>query len=273
MVRHGWRGVWAVDHLVVGKAQARDYGWTLETMLSLAYVAALYPTVHLAAGVLIPPMRDAVQLAKEIATLDALSGGRLLVGVGVGDEEDQVEYANLGKEGRFRQRGAYLDESIALWRHLWSGSRAPFAGKFHQLSDFVFEPLPIDRDRLLIISGGRSDRALSRVGRITDGFYSSRWGPAEIAERWPVMLETARANGRVRPYLAARVRVRFGPQPSTSGMYVMGGDGSAMLAELRRFAEVGTDEFVAVFDAITPEAVTRDADRFQREVVAPLRAS
>jgi len=240
-------------------------------MLSLAYVTALYPTVHLATGVLVPPMRDAVQLAKEIATLDALCDGRLLVGVGVGDEEDLVEYANLGKGERFRHRGAYLDESIALWRHLWSGSSEPFAGKFHQLSDFVFEPLPKARERLRVISGGRSDRALSRVGRITDGFYASRWGPAEIAERWPGMLETAQRNGRIRPYLAARVRVRFEPQPSIPGVYVMAGDGPSMLAELRRFAAVGTDEFVAVFDSVTPEAVTRDADRFQREVVEPFR--
>ena len=271
-MRHGWRGVWAVDHLVVGHAQERDYGWTLETMVSLAYLGALYPKIGLAAGVLIPPMRDAVQLAKEIATLDVLTGGRVLIGVGVGDEEDLVEYANLGKEARFRQRGAYLDESIALWRHLWSGSREPFNGKFHHLEDFVFEPLPTERDRLRVISGGRSDRALTRVGRITDGFYASRWGPTEIAQRWPGMLETARTNGRVRPYLAARVRVRFGPQPPTPGVYVMGGEAPAMIAELRRFADVGTDEFVAVFDAVTPEDVTRAADRFQHDVVAPLRA-
>jgi alkanesulfonate monooxygenase SsuD/methylene tetrahydromethanopterin reductase-like flavin-dependent oxidoreductase (luciferase family) len=84
--RHGWRSVWAVDHLVVPTSEATEYGWTLEPLLSLAWLGAMYPRLGLATGVLVPPMRDAVQLAKELATLDVLSGGRLMIGVGVGDE-------------------------------------------------------------------------------------------------------------------------------------------------------------------------------------------
>jgi alkanesulfonate monooxygenase SsuD/methylene tetrahydromethanopterin reductase-like flavin-dependent oxidoreductase (luciferase family) len=74
-------------------------------------------------------MRDAPQLAKELATLDTLSDGRLIVGVGVGDIEDISEYENLGKGDRFKVRGRYLDESIALWRHLWGGRTEPFIGQ------------------------------------------------------------------------------------------------------------------------------------------------
>ncbi|MFI5255081.1 MAG: LLM class flavin-dependent oxidoreductase, partial [Candidatus Limnocylindrales bacterium] len=181
---YGWRSLWAVDHLVVAQSEAADYGWTLDPLLSLAYLAANHPRLRLATGVLVPPMRDAVQLAKELATLDELSGGRLTVGVGVGDEEDLGEYVNLGKEARFRQRGAYLDESIALWRHLWAGRRDPFLGRFHRLTDFTFAPLPVQGADLPILSGGRSERALARVGRLTDGYYSSRWGPDELVTRW-----------------------------------------------------------------------------------------
>jgi hypothetical protein len=122
---------------------------------------------------------------------------------------------------------------------------------------------------ILILSGGRSDRALARVGRLTDGLYSSRWGPDELTTRWPAMLETARANGRRRPYLATRVRVRFDAQPD--GRYSVCGSPAEMVGELVRFAEIGTNEFVAVLDAVLPEEILRDTERFQREVVEPYR--
>lgn len=267
--RNGWRSIWAVDHLVVAQSEAADYGWTLEPLLSLAWIGATYPELRLATGVLVPPMRDAVHLAKELATLDVLSGGRLVIGLGVGDEEDHGEYANLGKADRFRVRGAYLDEAIDLWRHLWSGRREPFNGRFTTLTDFTFDPLPVQGPDILILSGGRSERALSRVGRITDGLYSSRWGPDDLATRWPAMLETARVNGRRRPYLATRVRVRFDAQPDSR--YSVCGSPAEMVNELVRFSEIGTDEFVAVLEAVLPADIERATERFEREVVQPFR--
>lgn len=268
-VRHGWRSIWAVDHLIVPPSGAADYGSTFEPLLSLAWIAATHPDLRLATGVLVPPMRDAAQLAKELATLDILSGGRLTIGVGVGDEEDLGEYANLGKADRFRVRGAYLDEAIALWRHLWSGRREPFVGRFTTLEEFTFDPLPVQGAAIPILSGGRSERALARVGRLSDGLYSSRWGPDDLAARWPAMLETARHNGRRRPYLATRVRVRFDAAPDST--YSVCGSAAEMAAEVERFAEVGVDEFVAVFDAILPADIERATDRFSDEVVEPFR--
>jgi probable F420-dependent oxidoreductase len=267
--RHGWRGVWAVDHLMVGESNAKDYGLLLEPLLSLAHLGARFPQIRLATGVLVPPMRDAPQLAKELATLDVLSGGRLTVGVGVGDEEDLVEYQNLGKGDRFRRRGAYLDETIALWRHLWSGSTDPFDGAFHQLTDFNFLPLPVQGAALPVVSGGRSDRALARVGRITDGYYASRWGPADLRDHWPAVLKTAQENGRPKPTLSTRVRVR--PDQPPDHRYSVCGTADQMVGQLREYAEVGTDEFVAVFDAVLPEQIERAVDRFAWEVVGPFR--
>jgi alkanesulfonate monooxygenase SsuD/methylene tetrahydromethanopterin reductase-like flavin-dependent oxidoreductase (luciferase family) len=265
--RHGWRSIWAVDHMVVAANEAEDYGRTLECLLSLAWLGATHPGLRLATGVLVPPMRNAVQLAKELATLDVLAGGRLMVGVGVGDQDDLGEYRNLGAADRFHRRGAYLDETIALWRHLWSGSRERFEGEFHQLEDFNFDPLPPRGGETPLLSGGRSARALSRVGRLTDGFYSSRWGPDELGDQWPAMLRVAAENGRPRPYLATRVRVRFEAEPDAR--YSLCGGVEEMVSELRRFADLGTDEFVAVFDAVLPEDIARTTDRFQAEVVTP----
>jgi probable F420-dependent oxidoreductase len=269
VTRHGWRGIWAVDHLMVGESNAQDYGLMLEPLLSLAHLGAKFPDIRLATGVLVPPMRDAPHLAKELATLDVLSGGRVTVGVGVGDEEDLVEYQNLGKAERFRRRGAYLDETIALWRHLWSGSTDPFEGTFHQLTDYSFLPLPVQGAALPVVSGGRSDRALARVGRITDGYYASRWGPADLRAHWPAVLATAADNGRPRPSLSTRVRVRPGQPPD--GRYSVCGTPAEMLQELLAYAEVGTDEFVAVFQAVLPDEIETAVDRFMEEVGGPFR--
>ncbi|HEY2916257.1 MAG TPA: TIGR03619 family F420-dependent LLM class oxidoreductase [Candidatus Limnocylindrales bacterium] len=267
--RHGWQSVWAVDHMVVAGNEAADYGWTLECLLSLAWLAASHSQLRLATGVLVPPMRDAVQLAKELATLDVLSGGRLVIGVGVGDEDDLGEYRNLGKADRFHRRGAYLDEAIAVWRHLWSGSKAPFRGEFVELEDFTFDPLPAQGAGIPIYSGGRSARAMARVGRLTDGFYSSRWGPDDLRDQWPAMVERAASNGRPRPFLATRVRVRFDAAPD--GRYSVCGTAPEMAAELRRFADLGTNEFVAVLDAVEPGDIEAQTTRFAREVVARYR--
>jgi probable F420-dependent oxidoreductase len=267
--RLGWRTIWAVDHLAVPASGETDYAWTLEPLVTLAYLAGRYGSLRLATGVLVPPMRDAVQLAKELATLDIVAGGRLLVGVGVGDELDEAEYANLGKAERFRVRGAYLDETIDLWRHLWGGSQAPFRGRFHDLEDVSFRPLPPRGDATPIWSGGRSDRALARVGRLTEGYYASRWGPDDLRDHWATMVARARANGRDRPALAARIRVRPGEQPD--GRYSLCGSPRAMVGELIACAELGMDEFVAVFDAVDPVAIERAMETFHRDVVEPFR--
>jgi alkanesulfonate monooxygenase SsuD/methylene tetrahydromethanopterin reductase-like flavin-dependent oxidoreductase (luciferase family) len=142
----GWSTVWTTDHVLVDRAAAADYGRIFEALLTLAWVGARHTKVKLGTSVIVVPQRNAVLLAKELATLDALSGGRVIAGVGVGWNE--AEFANLGMADRFHVRGAYLDETIRLWRHLWSGSTEPFKGRFQAFDDFVFGPPP-DQGRAL----------------------------------------------------------------------------------------------------------------------------
>lgn len=275
--RLGWQSLWVADHLIVsrsGGAEADpwfaqhnwlEHEWILEAILSLMYVGARHDGLRLGLGVVVPPMRDAPQLAKELATLDTLTKGRLVVGVGVGDPEDQLEYENLGKGDRFRVRGAYLDETIALWRHLWSGRTDPFEGRFHQLRDFTFRPLPPQGADLPIWTGGRSERAFARIGVMTDGYFGARWSPEQFAAAWPPVLERAAANGRPRPRLTTRLRVRIGEAPDE--IYSLCGSPEAIVGELLKFEAAGVDEVIAVLEAVDPEGIEREAERFQREVV------
>jgi probable F420-dependent oxidoreductase len=265
----GWHSVWVTDHLMVPSgAEAVEYGSMLEALTALTYVAARHDRLSVGTSVIIPAMRDAPHLAKELATLDLLSGGRLVVGVGVSDKRDLVEYTTLGKADRFDRRGAYLDESITLWRHLWAGRTDPFVGEFHTLSDYVFLPLPAQA-AIPIWCGGRSERALRRTAQLADGYHAAQTGPADLAARIPRLGQLAAEAGRPMPTLSVRARVEFGP--STRSVYTLHGAPAKMLAELVRFAEIGTDEVVLVFDAVAPDEVAKAVERFHESVVLPFR--
>ena len=122
--QHGFTDVWTTDHLLVDHGAAEDYGRIYEAVTTLAYVAGHSRAIRLGASVIVVPMRNAVELAKQLATVDELSDGRLIAGFGAG--WNVKEFANVGLEERFHHRGAYLDETITLCRHLWSGSTEPF---------------------------------------------------------------------------------------------------------------------------------------------------
>src|SRR6185437_1644908 len=109
---HRFTDVWVTDHLLVDQAGADDYGRIYEAVTLLAWVAGLSREIRLGASVVVVPMRNAVVLAKQLATVDALSQGRLIAGFGVGWNE--VEFANVGVAERFHERGAYTEETIQL---------------------------------------------------------------------------------------------------------------------------------------------------------------
>jgi probable F420-dependent oxidoreductase len=263
--RLGWPTVWTTDHVLVKQESADEYGRIYEAILTLAWVGARHPGLRLGTSVIVVPQRNAVILAKELATLDSLSGGRLVAGVGVGWNRD--EFANLGVSDRFHVRGAYLDETIRLWRHLWSGSTDSFHGRFHTIDDFTFEPLPSQGAALPIVVGGRAEAALRRAGTLADGYHSSASSPAAFGERVPVVRAAAEAAGRPAPWLSARVRVQWGAP--TDRYYAMRGTPEEIAAEARAFAGHGVTHLALYFETTDPSEVVAQAERFAQEV-APL---
>lgn len=260
--RLGWSTVWTTDHVLVAAQDTDDYGRIYEAILSLAWIGAKYHRIRLGTSVIVVPQRNAVLLAKELATLDALSGGRVVAGVGVGWSEP--EFGNLGVSDHYHVRGAYLDETIRLWRHLWSGSTEPFDGRFHPLDDFAFGPLPDQGAALPIVIGGRAEAALRRVGTLGDGYHSSATSPAKYAERLPIIRGAAEAAGRPMPSLSARVRVEFGE--STNDSYAMRGTAEEIASEARAFADLGVSHLALWFGSTDPAELAELADRFAREV-------
>lgn len=261
--RHGFVDVWGTDHLLVDAAAADDYGRIYEIVATLAWVAGRYRTVRVGASVIVVPMRNAVVLAKELSTIDDLSGGRLIVGVGVGWH--RAEFDSVGVADRFHVRGAYLEETIQLWRHLWSGATEPFHGRFHSFDDFVFGPLPPQGEGLPIWIGGRHEKALQRAGRLADAYHSSATGPDAFAERAPVIRAAADAAGRAMPRLTARVRVELGAEADPR-FYTMNGTPEKVASEIRAFAAAGVDHLALAFPERDPAGLTRAVERFVTEV-------
>ncbi|HWH24648.1 MAG TPA: TIGR03619 family F420-dependent LLM class oxidoreductase [Candidatus Limnocylindria bacterium] len=265
--RLGWQAVFTTDHVLVDTSRrAADYAVVFDPLITLAHVAARVPSVRIGISVVVVPMRNAVVLAKELATLDVLSAGRLIVGVGVGWNRN--EFANLGAADRFGVRGAYLDEAIELWRHLWGNGEGPFKGRFHQFDEVRFGPLPVQGASVPIWVGGAHEAALRRAGRLGDGYHSSAAGPAQLAVRIPVVRAAAADAGRPAPLISARLRVEFGAHEVP--WYVVAGTPEQMLGELRAFAELGVDQLT--FDFVETDPVRQVAlmERFHEEVLSLL---
>jgi probable F420-dependent oxidoreductase len=143
----------------------------------LSYMAAVTTRVGLGTEVLVLPQRHPTLVAKQVSTLDTLSGGRVRLGVGVGWQES--EYEALGED--FHTRGARMDEAIRLLRACWSDAQIDFKGHHYQLTAIGMEPKPPQGGRLPIWIGGRSERALRRVGELGDGWLGNQLSGAEDA--------------------------------------------------------------------------------------------
>jgi alkanesulfonate monooxygenase SsuD/methylene tetrahydromethanopterin reductase-like flavin-dependent oxidoreductase (luciferase family) len=121
----GYRALWTSDHLLA-PSTLPQFSRVFEPLTVLSYLAAITQRVLLGTSVVVLPMRSPFAVAKQAATLDLLSNGRLVLGIGVGSFPE--EYVNVHAE--YRNRGARIDEMIALFRHLWSGDRGPFQSRF-----------------------------------------------------------------------------------------------------------------------------------------------
>ena len=264
--RLGFTTVWTTDHVLVDQAMATEYGRIFDAILTLAHLAGRTSKVRLGTSVVVVPQRDAVVLAKELASLDVLSRGRLTAGVGVG--WTGTEFANLGKADRFHVRGAYLDEAIQLWRHLWSGSGEPFAGRFHQLTDYVFGPLPVQPGGIPIVVGGGSPAALRRAGTLGDGYHFTSSAPGALGERLSAVRAAASAAGRPMPSVSGRVTVLFDVSAPPAGVSVASiGSPEAIAADMRAYAAAGVSHVAIVLRETDPERYVAKAERFARDVI------
>jgi probable F420-dependent oxidoreductase len=192
----GYDSVWVSDHVVVPHENVKNFGETIfDPLVTLGVVAGATRTVQLGTTVLIVPYRNAVVTAKMISSLDALSGGRVVFGVGAGWVA--AESAMLGVP--FAERGAVTDEYLQAMQELWTSPAPSFKGKYTQFSGLVFEPKPVQKPHPPIWVGGHSKAALRRTAQFGAAWHPINRPPDELRRGRTELARLCKERGRATP--------------------------------------------------------------------------
>jgi len=189
--RVGIESLWTVEHVVIPVGYASEYPYNRsgkmpgpdsvpipDPLLALAYAAALTRTIRLATGVLILPQRHPFYVAKEAATLDVLSRGRAILGIGVGWLKEEFDALGIP----FEERAGRTHETVRAMRELWKEGPSTFEGKYFQWSAVESWPKPVQLGGVPIVLGGHTDIAAKRAARYGNGFFPARADEARAAE-------------------------------------------------------------------------------------------
>ena len=219
----GLDSVWATEHIIVGREAVDPYGRVYDPLVVLGWIAGFTRRIGLGTSIVLVPLHHPIRLAKEVATLQELAGGRLRLGVGVGWHEDEFRF--MGYE--FRGRGRRADEALRLMRTLWRGERA-FRGEHWSFEDATFAPLPDPAPELWV--GGRSERAIRRARELGDVWHPSQGvGPDDVErvkERYPELRVVPRTTvEEVEAFL----------QAGAEGAVVSAGDETSLRDFARRY--------------------------------------
>jgi probable F420-dependent oxidoreductase len=266
---------------------------TLESLTLLAYLAAHTRRIRLGPCVYLLALRHPTVAAKTVATLDVLSGGRVVFGVGVGGEFPQ-EFEACGIP--HRERGRRVDEALEVVRLLWTRAPASFRGRFVRFTDLVLEPRPVQPGGPPIWIGGRSDHALRRAARRGDGWVSYLVTPeryrGSVEKLWAFAREVGRELGDGRPFETAHVaftvmdddaeraravaaahltRQYRQPFDELARKYCVLGPPARCIEALERFVDAGVRTLVIGF-SVPAERVGEQLERFGAEVLPHFRA-
>jgi probable F420-dependent oxidoreductase len=244
----GADSVWIAEHIVVPVKTTSPYPYTKDgrppfadsdplpdPIEWLAWAAGRTETLLVCPGVLILPQHNPLQLAKRLATLDRLSGGRAMVGVGAGWLREEIEAFGV----RFEERGRVMDEYIAVLRALWSEGPTTYQGDYISFEELASYPKPFHPNGIPVIVGGNTKAAARRAGRLGDGFIPLSVGSEELVVLLASMTESAHAVGRDAAAIEVNVRARLN------------------VDECRRMVELGVTRFLMSVRSDIPFAEAR----------------
>ena len=261
----GFDSIWTTDHLLMPKGMEEPYGHIYELLTTLAYLTPLTRRVRLGTSVLVLPPRNPIVVAKQVATLDALSGGRVILGLGAGWMEQ--EFAFLGSD--FSNRGERFDEYIAAMRELWTSEDPRFEGRHVRFADVLFSPRPVQPGGPPIWLGGSSSRAIRRTAAVADAWHPVGSSLEVFADGLARVRELA--GGR-RVIGSLRTRVTPGRQlpesRTASGQVLTVFDGAPeqIVEKIRAFQTAGLEYLVAHFGDNTRDSILADMRRFAEEI-------
>ncbi|MBE3603348.1 LLM class F420-dependent oxidoreductase [bacterium] len=256
----GFESIWTVEHVVVpqphtpypgskdGQMPGGDDVAIPDPLIPLGYAAALTSRIKLATGIVILPQRHPLYLAKQLATIDLLSHGRMILGIGSGWMKE--EFAAVGVD--FHRRGAITDESIQAMRAVWNDNPASFHGQHFHFHDVKSLPKPVQPGGVPIHVGGHSAAAARRAGRFGDGFFPTIVDPAKLKAIFATVREEAKHAGR---------------NPDAIEFTAMG---AAKLDAVRAAQDVGVQRVVFGPPASDPARLRAGLERIANDIIAKI---
>ncbi|MBN9487744.1 MAG: LLM class F420-dependent oxidoreductase [Alphaproteobacteria bacterium] len=260
-----------------GEFSTAGNGERNEQLIELAFVAARTSTLRLVTSVMVVPHRPAVLAAKQLATIDVLSGGRVTLGIGAGWMREEFEAIDAPD---FDKRGKVTDEYIAAFRELWSKERPKFSGEFVKFDNIIFAPKPAQKGGIPIWVGGESGPALRRTARLGDAWYPIGSNPAfplDSLARLRAGVEklhklTAEAGRDPKSVgLAFRFPKYGAALPDKAGdgeRRLFSGTPAAIAGDIKALTAVGVSAIDITFDGNTVATMLEEMKRFAGEVLA-----
>jgi probable F420-dependent oxidoreductase len=263
----GYESIWATDHVLPSSLFESPYNHIYEPLTVLSFLAAITENVMLGTSVLVLPLRNPAVVAKTVASLDSLSRGRVILGIGVGGgEDDRLEFQHVGTN--FSDRGKRTNEYIKAIRELWCSTEPRFAGKYVNFVDAAASPKPLQPGGPPIWIGGKSDAALSRAAALGDGWHPNYIGAEELKCGLSKLKSMKIKSTRFTVSVRERVRIlKPGEEPLQGSRSSIIGTHGAVLESLQRLSATGVDHFVSVPMATDEKDFVEQVNRFA-EVVA-----
>ncbi len=256
MERLGFESMWAPEHPIFpvnpktpfpqGGPIPDIYAHMSDQFVCLGMAAAATSRIKLGTGITLVPEHNPIVAAKQIATLDYFSGGRLIYGIGAGWLREEAEL--LGAD--FPRRWTQTAEYIAAMRELWSKPEASFAGRYVKFPPVRSYPKPIQQPGPPVLLGSKDKNALKRVAQWGDGWCPNRVDPAFMKEQLPILKEECRRCGR--DYSKLDITV----------MGAIAGERAQVQEELARYAELGVGRFVMQVGVLAPDNYRERLERY-----------
>jgi len=256
----GFFSIWVAERLIV--PEPPNQPWSLintsayEPLTTLSFLAAVTERVKLGVGVLILPFRNPLVVARQVTTLDILSGGRLILGVGVGWMNEEFQASGVS----MRERGVRTDEAIRLFRELWNKPRPSFKGRFTEFPLINFEPKPL-QDRVPIWIGGNSEAALRRVAGLGDGWLPQGDTSMEAMRKKVKKIERYTEN-------YGRTMSNITLSGNCPGLKGKSESTRAIKTILEDYMEMGVDHIITRFNYNTIPELTEAMKIFASEIIS-----
>lgn len=271
----GYDSIWVMDHMFnTGYIRERlDDKPYYHPLATLSYLSATTQRVRLGTSVMVLPYHNPVELAKYVATLDQMSGGRVILGVGVGAMTEEFEALGIS----MRQRGALTNESMAIMKELWTNPDPSYDSPRWHFSDLKFSPKPRQQPHVPLWVGGSSPGALKRAATMGDGWHPTGMASEAFSQGRQEVRALASAAGRDPDALtmSMRVEVEAHGRPSSpraqSRVRLPGDDVEAMLAGVRAYQNAGVDHLVLALNSGDVAKITELMDTIARKVVSQIR--